>query len=298
MIKLKQLLFEVLEDVPRLLYHATFKALMPSIKKSRIISGDSKYRNIGGNEIGVYLGDSPEYAASMVEVRENDNIPKEWFDEIVILTIDTSKLNLSKFDSDPNALPPVWQEDEYDDTVLLDEDIYSFIYRDNIPFSAVVNINFEDKKPPTIFIPRRVDSEDRDKRYMVSIQKQIQNYIKNGGVEDLDFSNTPIQSIPDNLKFVDGRLNLFNTKIKSLPDNLTVNGTLDIRNTKLTKLPDNLTVNQLYVDDTLLINQLPKNLKVTDVVYINKIDRKRTKKYTEKEFKKLFPNVNKFEYMF
>ena len=295
MIKLKDILFEVLEDVPRLLYHATFKALMPSIKKNRIISGDSKYRNIGGNEIGVYLGDSPEYAASMVEVSENDNIPKEWFDEIVILTIDTSKLNLSKFDSDLNALPPVWQ-DEYDDTVPLDEDIYSFIYRDNIPFSAVVNINFEDKKPPTIFIPRRADSEDRDKRYAVSIQKQIQNYIKNGG-ENLDFSITPIQSIPDNLKFVNGDLNLFNTKIKSLPDNLTVDGALDIRYTKLTKLPDNLTANQLRVDYTVLINQLPKNLKVTDLVYLNRNNIKKVKVYTVKELKKLFPNVNDFMYM-
>ena len=295
MIKLKDILNEVLEDVPRLLYHATFKALMPSIKKSGIISGDSKYRNIGGNEIGVYLGDSPEYAASMVEVSENDNIPKEWFDEIVILTIDTSKLNLSKFDSDLNALPPVWQ-DEYDDTVPLDEDIYSFIYRGNIPFSAVVNINFEDKKPPTIFIPRRTDSEDRDKRYAVSIQKQIQNYIKNGG-DNLDFSISPIQSIPDNLKFVNGDLNLFNTKIKSLPDNLTVDGALDIRYTKLTKLPDNLTVNELYVDFTVLINQLPKNLKVTDIVYINRDDRKKVKVYTVKELKKLFPNVNNFMYM-
>ena len=297
MIKLKDILNEVLDDVPRLLYLATFKALLPTIKQSGIISSDSKYRNIGGSERGLYLGDSPEYAASMVEVRENDNIPKEWFDEIVILTIDTSKLNLSKLDSDPDVSPPNWQ-DEYDDTTPSpDEPIYSFIYRDNIRFSAVVNIKFE-SKPPTIFIPRRVDSEDRDKRYMVSIQKQIQNYIKNGGVEDLDFGNTPIQSIPDNLKFVNGRLNLFNTKIKSLPDNLTVNGTLDIRHTKLTKLPDNLTADQLYVDDTLLINQLPKNLKVTDVVYINKIDRKRVKRYTEKEFKKLFPNVNKFVYMF
>ena len=296
MIKLKDILFEVLEDVPRVLYHATFKALIPSIKKSGIISGDSKYRNIGGSERGLYLGDSPEYAASMVEVRENDNIPKEWFDEIVILTIDTSKLDLSKLDSDPNVLPPVWQ-DEDEDTVPSDETIYSFIYRDNIRFSAVVNIKFEDKKPPTIFIPRRVGDEDRDKRYMVSIQKQIQNYIKNGG-EDLDFSITPIQSIPDDLKFVNGNLNLFNTKIKSLPDNLTVDGALDIRHTKLTKLPDNLTAHRLYVDYTLLINQLPKNLKVTDVVYINNIDRKKVKVYTEKELKKLFPNVNWFMYMF
>jgi hypothetical protein len=296
MIKLKDLLLEVLEDVPRLLYHATFKELLPSIKQSGIISGDSKYRNFDNVKSGVYLAYSPEYASSLVEDSENNNIPKEWFGEIVILTIDTSKLNLSKLDRDPNDWPQEEEEDVYDDTVPSDETIHSFIYRGNIPFSAVVNINFEDKKPPTIFIPRRAGDEDRDKRYMVVIQKQIQNYIKNGG-DNLDFSISPIQSIPDNLKFVNGDLNLFNTKIKSLPDNLTVDGTLNLNHTKLTKLPDNLTVIELYVDFTVLINQLPKNLKVTNIVYINRNDRKKVKKYTVKELKKLFPNVNNFMYM-
>ena len=138
MIKLKDILNEVLDDVPRVLYHATFKALIPSIKRKGIINGGSKYRNFDNVEKGVYLGYSPEYAGSMVEASENDNIPEEWFDDIVILTIDTSKLDLSKLDSDPNVLP---QEDEYDDTVPPDTNIYSFIYRDNIPFNAVVAIN-------------------------------------------------------------------------------------------------------------------------------------------------------------
>ena len=129
---LKDILNEVLENVPRVLYHATFKALIPSIKRKGIISGGSKYRNFDSVERGVYLGYSPEYAGSMVEASENDNIPEEWFDEIVILTIDTSKLDLSKLDRDPNVLQ---QEDEYNET------IYSFIYRDNIQFNAVININ-------------------------------------------------------------------------------------------------------------------------------------------------------------
>ena len=129
---LKDILNEVLENVPRVLYHATFKALIPSIKRKGIISGGSKYRNFESVERGVYLGYSPEYAGSMVEASENDNIPEEWFDEIVILTIDTSKLDLSKLDRDPNVLQ---QEDEYNET------IYSFIYRDNIQFNAVININ-------------------------------------------------------------------------------------------------------------------------------------------------------------
>ena len=138
MIKLQDILNEVLEGVPRVLYHATFKALIPSIKQKGIISGGSKYRNFDSVERGVYLGYSPEYAGSMVEASENDNIPDGWFDEIVILTIDTSKLNLSKLDIDPNILP---SDNEYDDIGPADGIIDSFIYRDNIPFSAVININ-------------------------------------------------------------------------------------------------------------------------------------------------------------
>lgn len=138
MIKLKDILLEVLEDVPRLLYHATFKALLPSIKKRGIISGGSKYRNFDNTERGVYLGYSAEYAGSMVEASENDNIPEEWFDEIVILSIDTSKLNLDKLDRDPNVLP---QEDEYNDEIPSDDNVYSYIYRDNVPFNAVIDIS-------------------------------------------------------------------------------------------------------------------------------------------------------------
>ena len=142
----------------------------------------------------------------------------------------------------------------------------------------------------------RIDEDGLCRLTCIAENPEFQNYIKNGG-ENLDFSITPIQSIPDNLKFVNGDLNLFNTKIKSLPDNLTVDGALDIRYTKLTKLPDNLTANQLTVDYTVLINQLPKNLKVTDVVYLNRNNIKKVKVYTVKELKKLFPNVNDFMYM-
>ena len=146
-----------------------------------------------------------------------------------------------------------------------------------------------------ILIPRR-NKEDREKNHIISIQRQIQNYIKNGDDYDLEFDNTPIQSIPDNLKFVGGGLNLFNTKIKSLPDNLTVDGSLDIRHTKLTKLPENLTVIYLFVDSRLLMNQIPKNLNVSEIMYINNFDGKKV--YTEKKLKNLFPDVNKFTYMF
>ena len=98
MIKLKDILNEILEDTPRVLYHATFKALLPSIRKRGLIGGGSKYRNFDNVEKGIYLGYSSEYAGSMIEASENPNIPEEWFDDIIILTIDTSKLDLNKLE--------------------------------------------------------------------------------------------------------------------------------------------------------------------------------------------------------
>jgi len=136
MIKLKNILTEILDDVPHILFHATFKALLPLIKKEGIVAGGGKYRNFVDVEKGVYLGYSPDYAGSMIEASENENIPEEWFDDIVILTIDTSKLDLNKLDRDPNVLP---QEDEYDDEIPPDDTVYSYIYRGNIPFNAIID---------------------------------------------------------------------------------------------------------------------------------------------------------------
>jgi hypothetical protein len=72
----------------------------------------------------------------------------------------------------------------------------------------------------------------------------IHNKLKYGEINvksDLNLYNTPITSLPDNLK-VGGDLYLRNTKITSLPDNLQVGGDLDLHNTKITSLPDNLKV--------------------------------------------------------
>ena len=95
-------------------------------------------------------------------------------------------------------------------------------------------------KEENILIPRR-SSEEREKNYKISIQKKIQQYIKDGSKGDLDLSDTPITSLPDNLK-VGGYLDLSGTPITSLPDNLKVGGNLDLSGTKITSLPDNLEV--------------------------------------------------------
>jgi hypothetical protein len=77
----------------------------------------------------------------------------------------------------------------------------------------------------------------------------------------LDLSNTPITSLPDDLK-VEDFLYLSNTKITSLPDNLQVGGYLNLHNTPITSLPDDLKVGGgLYLHNTP-ITSLPDDLKV------------------------------------
>ena len=70
--------------------------------------------------------------------------------------------------------------------------------------------------------------------------EEAQNMMeRNGG--DLNLSDTPIQTLPDNLT-VGGWLDLSGTQIQTLPDNLTVGGWLDLSGTPIQTLPDNLTV--------------------------------------------------------
>ena len=119
----------------------------------------------------------------------------------------------------------------------------------------------------TIFPLREIDltprrpKEERAKNYLISIQKRIQQYIKDGSKGDLNLSNTPITSLPDNLK-VGGNLSLHNTPITSLPDNLTVGGYLILSNTKITSLPNNLKVGGYLNLYNTPITSLPDNLTV------------------------------------
>ena len=113
-------------------------------------------------------------------------------------------------------------------------------------------------KEENILIPRR-SSEEREKNYKISIQKKIQQYIKDGSKGDLDLTNTPITSLPDNLE-VGGGLYLSGTKITSLPDNLEVGGNLDLSGTKITSLPNNLKVGGYLDLSGTKITSLPDNL--------------------------------------
>ena len=91
-----------------------------------------------------------------------------------------------------------------------------------------------------LIVPYRL--EDRPERYKRIIYKKIQDYIKNGSKGDLNINDTPIDSLPSNLKTVGGSLYLYNTPISSLPPGLKVDGNLDLSNTQISSLPTDLTV--------------------------------------------------------
>ena len=82
-----------------------------------------------------------------------------------------------------------------------------------------------------LIVPRRL--EDRPERYKRIIYKKIQDYIKNGSKGDLNLNDTPIDSLPSNLKTVDGSLYLSYTPISSLPPDLKVGGSLYLWNTPI-----------------------------------------------------------------
>ena len=118
-----------------------------------------------------------------------------------------------------------------------------------------------------ILVPRR-SAEERAKNYQIAINKEIQEYIKNGSKGDLDLSDMPITSLPDILKYVGGDLNLYQSKIKSLPDNLKVEEHLVLANTPIEYLPDNLKVKGSILLTRSAIKSLPDNFKVGRSLYL------------------------------
>jgi len=131
MIKLSKLLNEALhKTVPEVLYHATFNALIPRIQSMGLLpEDDAILHNFEDIDPGVYLAEDPNAASSYVEVSENPKIPEDWFNEIVVIAIDTSTLDKNKFDVDPNVIP-----------FEGDDDFRPFIYRGIIPPSSFIEI--------------------------------------------------------------------------------------------------------------------------------------------------------------
>jgi len=94
--KLRRLLENKL---PRYFYHATYKELIPSIKKKGLTSTIAKKSwSFSGNY--VYLSGDEFAAESYAEIA--DNVPEEWVDNIVVLEIPSKVLDPNKLDIDEN----------------------------------------------------------------------------------------------------------------------------------------------------------------------------------------------------
>ena len=112
---------------PKILYHATFGANLESIKHFGLTTDPKIATEVcwPGNTKGIYLSNDPNVAESFVEAAENDNIPEDWFDDIVVLKINTSKLDLSKLEVDPHV------------TYEKGDPTKSYIYKDIISPAAI-----------------------------------------------------------------------------------------------------------------------------------------------------------------
>src|ERR1035441_4140978 len=85
-----------------------------------------------------------------------------------------------------------------------------------------------------ILIPRRL--EGRAERWKIIIQRQIQQYIKNGSIGNLNLSMAPIEKLPDNLITVEGYLDLEYSQIESLGNLKYVGHYLDLRDSPIESL--------------------------------------------------------------
>jgi hypothetical protein len=113
--------------VPSKLYHATYRQFLNSIKKKGL--GNTKKKMWSDSKPGVvYLADDPWVAESYAEESEYiDSVedPDDYLDNIIILEVDTSKLDSSKLYIDENVL------------LDADEEGSTWEYHDIIPWEAI-----------------------------------------------------------------------------------------------------------------------------------------------------------------
>lgn len=119
------------KNIPQYLYHGTFRAYLDSIEEKGLIPNfhsnwdlDDGYEKSGY----IYLSNDIDFCGSMVESSENEDIPDEYFDDIIVLEIDTKYLDLSKLKLDEN-----YKSNSFDDT-------WSFQYKGIISPEAITDI--------------------------------------------------------------------------------------------------------------------------------------------------------------
>jgi len=87
--------------IPSILYHATYRPYLQSIFKKGLQYGISPV-NWEFSENVVYLSSDIDEAISYAET--SDIVPEEYLDQIVILAVDVSQLDVSKLVVDENVL--------------------------------------------------------------------------------------------------------------------------------------------------------------------------------------------------
>jgi hypothetical protein len=117
-------------DIPRFLYHATYRPLIKSIKRHGLDNTKAK-KNWSDSRKGVaYLATDPDIAISFAE--ESEIVPDDWLDEIIVLKITTSKLDTSKLSLDTNIIDNQGESYQYK----------GIISPDNIKIELSENINY------------------------------------------------------------------------------------------------------------------------------------------------------------
>jgi len=116
------LIEEIITEASGTLYHATYKPFLDSIMKNGIGGSGAQTQWEDSNPGYVYLAKDPEVARSHAEA--NEEVPDEYIDDIVVLSIDTSQLDQNNLEDDPNVMD--------DDSTLA--------YKGVIPTSAFVII--------------------------------------------------------------------------------------------------------------------------------------------------------------
>jgi len=124
------------QHVPPVLYHATYKPRLKSIKLKGLGAGGK--RNWEDSQRGVvYLALDPDVAESYAET--SDMVPDEWLDQIVMLKISTVGLDSNKFGIDSNV------QDNAGDTI----EYHGVIPVSNISlYKSGVAENFADGRNP------------------------------------------------------------------------------------------------------------------------------------------------------
>ncbi len=84
-----------------MLYHATYKPFLDSIMKNGLGGKGAQAQWEDSKPGYVYLAKDPEVARSHAEA--NEEVPDEYIDDIVVLSIDASQLDQNNLENDPNV---------------------------------------------------------------------------------------------------------------------------------------------------------------------------------------------------